>query len=113
MRVIGGLLLAAACTGLSGCASTQKVLDGPVTQTFHSSRSAKEVAFCLADRNNTVAMPRDDGSQVILIKNGYGAVSLAFSVYEEGTGSRIDYRRKFGTFGGAWKRCVGLEPDEK
>ncbi|KQM65976.1 hypothetical protein ASE75_06005 [Sphingomonas sp. Leaf17] len=70
------------------------------------------MSFCLADRNNTVPLPRDDGSRTILIKNGYGAVSLAFSVYPEGTGSRVEYRKKFGTIGGAWKRCVGLKPEK-
>jgi hypothetical protein len=55
-------------------------------------------------------MERDDGSRVVLIKNGYGGVSMAFSVFPEGTGSRIEYRKKFTTIGGAWKQCVGLKP---
>jgi hypothetical protein len=95
---------------VSGCASTQKVLEGPVTETFHSTTSANEVAFCLANKNNTAPMERDDGSKVVLLKNGYGGVSLAFSVFPEGTGSRIEYRKKFGTVGGIWKQCVGLKP---
>ncbi len=57
-------------------------------------------------------MERDDGSKVVLIKNGYGGVSLAFSVFAEGTGSRIEYRKEFGTIGGIWKQCVGIK-DEK
>jgi hypothetical protein len=100
----------ASFTALSACASTQEVLNEPVTQTFHSATSANEVAFCLANKNNTSALDRDDGSKVVLIKNGYGAVSLAFTVWPEGKGSRIDYRKKFGTVGGAWKQCVGLKP---
>ena len=96
---------------LGGCASTQTVLNGPVTETFHSKQSMKEVAFCLANKNNTAALEQPDGSRVVLIKNGYGGVSLAFSVYEEGTGSRIDYRKKFGTIGGIWKQCVGLKSE--
>lgn len=94
---------------LSGCASTQTVLSKEPTEVFHSKKSAKEVAFCLANKNNTSAMDRDDGSRVVLIKNGYGGVSLAFSVYEEGEGSRIEYRKQFGTVGGIWKQCVGLK----
>lgn len=97
---------------ISGCASTQKVLSGPVTQTFHSDKSANEVAFCLANKNNTSALERDDGSRVVLIKNGYGGVSLAFSIYPDGAGSRIDYRKKFGTIGGIWKQCVGVKPEQ-
>jgi hypothetical protein len=92
---------------MAGCASTQTVLSGPVTETFHSSDSMTKVAFCLANKNNTAALDQEDGSKVVLIKNGYGGVSLAFSVYAEGSGSRIDYRRKFGTIGGIWKQCVG------
>lgn len=92
---------------LAGCASTQTVLSEPVTETFHSPDSATKVAFCLANKNNTAALDQEDGSKVVLIKNGYGGVSLAFSVYPEGAGSRIDYRRKFGTIGGIWKQCVG------
>jgi hypothetical protein len=80
------------------------------TEVFHSTTSADEVAFCLANKNNTAAMPRDNGSKVVLIKNGYGGVSLAFSIFPEGAGSRIEYRKKFGTVGGAWKQCVGLKP---
>lgn len=106
------LILATVFVALAatGCASTQKVLDGPVTETFHSTTSANEVAFCLANKNNTAPMERDDGSKVVLLKNGYGGVSLAFSIFPEGDGSRIEYRKKFGTVGGIWKQCVGIKP---
>jgi len=104
------LALVSAGTVLAGCASTAEVLREPVTEEFHSPLSAKEVAFCLANKNATSALERDDGSRVILIKNGYGAVSMAFSVFEDGSGSRIEWRKKFGTVGGVWKQCVGLKP---
>jgi hypothetical protein len=103
--------LAVSVVSLSACASTQESLNRPVTETFHSTQSVREVAFCLADRNHTPALERDDGSRVVLIKNGYGAVSLAFSIYPEGTGSRIEYRRIFGTIGGIWRQCVGAPPE--
>jgi hypothetical protein len=109
MKRIAAVLLGAAA--LSACASTQESLNRPVTATYHSTQSVREVAFCLADRNHTPALERDDGSRVVLIKNGYGAVSLAFTIYPEGTGSRIEYRRIFGTIGGAWRRCVGAPPE--
>ena len=92
---------------LSACASTETVLSKPVTQVFHSTDSATKVAFCLANKNNTAALDREDGSKVVLIKNGYGGVSLAFSVYPEGTGSKIEYRKEFGTIGGIWRQCIG------
>jgi hypothetical protein len=63
----------------------------------------------LADKNHTPALEQEDGSRVVLIKNGYGAVSLAFTIYPEGEGSRIEYRKQFGTIGGIWKQCVGLK----
>ena len=103
------IFIGAAIAALSGCASTQEVLNGPVTETYKSEKSVKEVAFCLANKNNTAALERDDGSRVVLIKNGYGGVSLAFSVFPDGAGSRIEYRKKFGTIGGIWKQCIGLK----
>lgn len=107
-------VLTAALAGLAltGCASTQKVLSKEPTEVFHSEKSQNEVAFCLANKNNTSPMDRDDGSKVVLIKNGYGGVSLAFSVFKEGEGSRVEYRKEFGTIGGIWKQCIGLK-DEK
>lgn len=97
---------------LAGCASTQTVLDKEPTEVFHSKKSADDVVFCLANKNNTAPMPRSDGSKVVLLKNGYGGVSMAFSVFPEGEGSRIEYRKQFGTIGGAWKQCVGLKDEE-
>lgn len=105
------ILVGFAALALQGCASTNKVLEKPPTEVFHSTKSADEVAFCLANKNNTAPMPRDNGSRVVLLKNGYGGVSLAFSVYPEGSGSRIEYRRQFGTVGGIWKQCVGLKEE--
>ena len=101
-----------AALSLTACASTQEALNRPVTQEFHSPRSVREVAFCLADRNHTPALERDDGSRVVLVKNGYGAVSLAFTIYPEGNGSRIEYRRIFGTIGGIWRQCLGVPESE-
>jgi len=106
------VIAAVAAIALGGCASTQKVLDKAPTEVFHSEKSQNEVAFCLANKNNTAPMERDDGSKVVLIKNGYGGVSMAFSVYAEDKGSRVEYRKQFGTIGGIWKQCVGLK-DEK
>lgn len=100
------VLIGTVCV-LSACASTETVLSEPVTQVYHSTDSATKVAFCLANKNNTAALDREDGSKVVLIKNGYGGVSMAFSVYPEGTGSKIEYRKKFGTIGGIWRQCIG------
>ncbi|MEO8724388.1 MAG: hypothetical protein ABI395_12895 [Sphingobium sp.] len=104
------LLLIFAPLSLNGCASTQAVLSKEPTQVYHSDHSVNEVAFCLANKNNTSALDKDDGSKVVLLKNGYGGVSLAFTIYPEPPGSRIEYRQEFGTIGGVWKKCVGVEP---
>lgn len=100
-----------AALSLAGCASTQAVLAKPPTEIYHSSDSATKVAFCLANKNNTAALDQEDGSKVVLIKNGYGGVSMAFTVYPDGSGSRIEYRKQFGTIGGIWRQCIG--PDAK
>ena len=103
------IVLSAGALLVSGCASTQDVLSKPATEVFHSRQSVNEVAFCLANKNNTGALDRDDGSKVVLIKNGYGGVSMAFTVFPEEGGSRIELRKEFGTIGGIWKQCVGLK----
>jgi len=105
------IVIAVSCVAVSGCASTQKVLSKEPTEVFHSEKSQNEVAFCLANKNNTSSMDRDDGSKVVLLKNGYGGVSLAFTVFKEGDGSRVEYRRQFGTIGGIWRQCIGLKEE--
>lgn len=107
--IIAAITLAAS---LAGCASTQKVLDKEPTEVFRSDKSQNEVAFCLANKNNTNAMDRDDGSKVVLIKNGYGGVSLAFTIWPDGDGSRVEYRKQFGTIGGIWKQCLGIKEEK-
>jgi len=102
------LLVVYGCVVLAGCASTQEVLSDAPNEVYRSNISANEVAFCLANKNNTSPLQRDDGSRVVLIKNGYGAVSLAFSIFPEGTGSRVEYRKKFGIVGAKWKQCIGV-----
>lgn len=101
--------IAAACVAVAGCASTDKVLSKEATEVFYSKDSVNTVAFCLADKNHTPALERDDGSKVVLIKNGYGGVSMAFTIYPNEGGSKIELRKQFGTIGGIWKQCVGLK----
>ena len=57
-----------AAASLSACASTQTVLSETPEEVFFTDSSPNEVAFCLANKNNTPAMDRDDGSKVVLIK---------------------------------------------
>lgn len=104
--------LVALSFSLAGCASTQTVLNKPATEVYRSDKSVRTVAFCLADKNHTAALEKDDGSRVVLIKNGYGGVSLAFTIIPDGTGSKIEFRKQFGTIGGIWKQCIGLSDNE-
>jgi hypothetical protein len=36
---------------------------------------------------------------------------MAFTVYPDGTGSKIEYRKQFGTIGGIWRQCIGSEAE--
>lgn len=92
---------------VAGCASTQEVLDGPAKESYHSTISAAEVAFCIADKNNVPALERGDGSRVVLIKNSVGAVGIAFTITPHGTGSTIELRKKIGLSAATWRQCVG------
>lgn len=94
---------------LTGCASTSEVMSKEPAETFYTKDSVNTVAFCLSDKNHSPALDRDDGSKVVLIKNNYGAVSMAFTIFPHEGGSRIELRKQFGTIGGIWKRCVGLK----
>jgi uncharacterized protein YcfL len=105
--------LTIALTGLAlaGCASTDKVLSKEPKAVFYTDDHPDEVAYCLANKNDTAPMRRKDGSTLVLIKNGYGGVSMAFTVYPHGEGSRVVYHKQFGTIGGIWRQCVGLKGD--
>lgn len=90
---------------LSGCASTAEVLSREPREVIRSQRSAAEVAFCIANKNNVPALTAPDGAQVIQVKNGYGAVGMIFSVYPEGSGSRIEVRKPISVSIAAHKSC--------
>ena len=101
--------VAAAALSLSACASTQTVLAKQPAEIWHSQQSAKEVAFCLANKNNVSALERDDGSRIVLIKNGYGGVAIALTVLPDGDGSKTEVRHEFGIIGAVWKQCIGAK----
>lgn len=90
---------------VTGCASTEKVLSSTPREVVRSAKSQTEVAFCLANKNNVPALAAPDGAQIIQIKNGYGAVGMIFSVYADGTGSRIEIRKPIGVSIAAHRQC--------
>ena len=100
-------IIAMTALALPACASTDKVLSKAPKGEFYSESPAAEVAYCLANKNNSTPMPRADGGTLIAIKNTYGAVGTAFTVYPDGEGSRIVYHHRFGPFGVIWKQCIG------
>ncbi|MEI6487068.1 MAG: hypothetical protein WCO11_12510 [Sphingomonadales bacterium] len=91
---------------LCACASTQTVLSRQAAAVYRTDQSVNKVAFCLASKNNVAVLDQDDGAKVVLIKNGYRAVSKAFTIYPDGSGSRVEFREGFKTIGGIWKQCV-------
>jgi len=99
---VAGMAVAMA---LSGCASTQAVLQQAPREVVQSAKSQAEVAFCLANKNNFPALDAPDGAKVIQIKNGVGAVGMVFSVYAEGTGSRIEIRKPVGVSIASHRQC--------
>lgn len=98
-------LLFIAAFAISGCASTQTVLKKAPTETFHSAKTPAAVAFCIANKNNVPSLDAPDGAKVIQIKNNYGAVGMIFSVYPEGAGSRIEFRKQIPIGIAAHKQC--------
>jgi hypothetical protein len=109
MRLVALCGLSVASLLLAACASTQAVLAKEPSETWQSDKSPREVAFCLANKNNVSALERDDGSRVVLIKNGYGGVAIALTVKPDGTGSKTEVRHQFGIVGAIWKQCIGTK----
>lgn len=89
----------------SGCASTDKVLQSTPNETIRSAKPPADVAFCLANKNNTSPMERSDGSRVILVKSGIGAVGMAFTVRPDGAGSIIEIRKPVAVSIGKHREC--------
>lgn len=90
---------------LASCASTQAVLKEDPREVVKSEKSQAEVAFCLANKNNVPSLDAPDGAKVIQIKNAYGAVGMIFSVYSEGSGSRIEIRKPIGVSVATHRQC--------
>lgn len=78
---------------ISACASTQEVLSKGPDEIVESTRSQGDVVFCLANKNSMPVLDGPNGGKLVLLKNSYGAVGVTFTVYPQGTGSRIEIRR--------------------
>jgi len=102
---VAGLVLA--CTA---CASTNDVLGAQVDEVFHLPTASDAVVACFASKNHMRLIERPDGAKVAIIRNGYGGVVRTFSIYPEGTGSRVEVRHEgINVPGYVWKQCVGLK----
>lgn len=96
----------------SGCATTNKILDKQPEEVFRTTMPVEQVVNCFEAKNNKRAIERADGARVVRFRNGYGGVERTFSIYPEGTGSRIEVRKDF--LGGQfirWRSCVGLQDE--
>ncbi|MGN7161449.1 hypothetical protein, partial [Sphingomonas sp. SAFR-052] len=85
---------------------------GAVQKVFRTTMPVEQVVSCFETKNNKRAIERADGARVVRFRNGYGGVERTFSIYPEGTGSRIEVRKDF--LGGQfirWRSCVGLQDE--
>lgn len=82
---------------LPACASSQTVMASAADEIVESARSAEEVATCLFERNRWKAERQDgrNGEKIVLMKNGYNAVAVTFTVTPSSNGSKIAIRRQF------------------
>jgi hypothetical protein len=91
---------------LGGCATTEEVLSKEPTEVFRTSTPPAEVAFCLANKSNIQVLDRADGSKVGLLKDMYGSVLLAYTIWPEDDGSRVELRREFGPMVNVGRECL-------
>jgi hypothetical protein len=99
------VLLLLAPTILAGCASTQEALSAAPSEVIRSPKSVNEVAFCLANKNNVPALDGAFGEKIIQIKNSVGAVGVIFSVFPDGSGSRVEMRKPIGVSVATHRQC--------
>lgn len=91
---------------LSGCATTQQVLSEKPQEVHKSAKSAETVALCIANANGISPTKREDGSYLLLIKNGYGATGMTFTVIPDGSGSILEIRKPISLSIAKWTRCL-------
>ena len=95
--------------GLAGCTTTNEILAKQADEVFHTADAPEQVASCFARANHMRVIERPDGTRVAQFRNGYGGVVKAFSIYPEGSGSRIEARHSaISVPGMKWRRCVGV-----
>ncbi|WP_129586286.1 hypothetical protein [Sphingomonas montana] len=89
------ILLPALGLAVAGCTSVNAILAKEADEVFHSKLSSQQVADCFEQANNFGVIERPDGARVAQFRNGYGGIVKLFSIYPEGTGSRIEARHSF------------------
>ena len=95
-----------AATLVAGCTSTMQTMDNSPKDTLYSDKPPQQVAFCIANKNETHVSEGPDGERIVMIKNDFGGLSMMFSVFPHDTGSRIEFRKNFTMIGVAWKQCL-------
>lgn len=94
MKVI---ILIVSSSLLCACASTQTVMASDADEIVTSLRSAEDIASCIATRNGRKSERQEgtNGEKIILMKNGYNAVAVTFTVTPTANGSQVAIRRQF------------------
>jgi hypothetical protein len=98
-----------AALALTGCASTQTVLNREPFEVVRSAKSADEVTFCLQNKMGVPALDKD-GAKVVLSKTTIGVVGEAFTIRPDGTGSIIELRKGSTLLHGYLRRCYPPRP---
>lgn len=78
-----------------------------VDEIVNSRRTADEVASCLLERNSWKAELQEglNGQKIVLMKNGYNAVAVTFTVAPTTDGSQIAIRRQFAQVNIKHRQC--------
>jgi hypothetical protein len=92
--------------GLVGCASTKDVMEREPKAIYQSSRSAGDVAFCIAQKHEVPVYDREDGVKVVLLKTWVGATHAAIAVHPHEDGSLVEYNHGFGVKPAFMRKCI-------
>ena len=82
-----------AIIALTGCASTQSIMERAPNEVLTSTKAQADVAFCLGNRNNAPVYELGNGDKVIQVKSLVGVVGVSFVVKKDGEGSIVEVRK--------------------
>lgn len=96
-----------AVVALAGCTTTGDVMSQQPVETLYSENPPAVVASCLAYKNDAKVQEQADGSKLVLLKNMYNALFMAFTINPHDAGSQIVMRKgEASGVGFKYKDCV-------